>query len=107
MSSKPTDPFLVNRVATALAEWANAIRLNRMTDWSPHDFGNDAERFVTTLRASMDFHETLGHELTEESIKTDLTTYLQWSMTGEAGTMAARVALFEVGPDITGLEFDL
>jgi hypothetical protein len=100
------NPHLVHRAATALADWASDIKLNKLSDWSAHDFTKDAEAFVKALQRSVEWHSRLGRVPTEDSYRTNVVACLEWSLSGPQHEAAINVALFELGPDLTGLEFD-
>ena len=97
---------MIYRVASALAEWASGTKVNGLSDWSPHDFTVDAEKFIDTIYASTKWHTSPSREATEDSYRSDILEYLRWGIDEKHTPKAIDVCLFEVGPDYTGLDFD-
>lgn len=100
------NPHLVYQVSTALSDWANYNKINGLSSWSAHDFAGDAEKFVFTLERSVEWHEQTKKTPTEHSYRHDVAEYLKWSINEKDHRAAIDVCLFEVGPNLTGLEFD-
>lgn len=97
---------MIHRVATALGEWASDTEVNGLSDWTAHDFTIDAEKFITTIEASVKYHDSRDEEPTEPSYQNDIMTYLEWRIDDRYKYEAVSVCLFEVGPEYTGLEWD-
>jgi hypothetical protein len=96
---------LIRRVQDALAEYASKVKMNGLADWDSSDFRVAAEKFVEYLD---------GAQLNADYLKLydpndyrrDAIDMLRWDVPTAHSEKAIDIALFEVGPELTGMEFD-
>lgn len=94
------------RVAVALAEHATAKKINGLSSWDPSDFTVASEKFVEYLDgAQMNADFLKLHDA--KAYRADALLMLRWDIDEAATPDALDVALFEVGPDLTGIDFEL
>ncbi len=97
----------VPRVAQALADYANAEKVNGLSAWDANDMTEAAEKFVVFLEESSRYYAGLTAPVTEGNYLYDAQTFLKWSIPERYHLGAAKAALFEIGPEFTGLDWEI
>lgn len=97
----------VPRVAQALADYANAHKINGLTAWDASDMTGPAEKFVVFLEESSRYFAGLTFTADEGNYLYDVQVYLKWDIPERHHLGAAKAALFEIGPEFTGLDWEL
>lgn len=97
----------VAQVQAALAEYANEVHINGLSDWDASDFGTSADKFVAALDAASVMSDYLKLDTAWDYLK-DLAATLSWDISAKHSVGALKAALFEVGPDmVPGVDFDV